>query len=557
MVKLNASGCSVGYFSRESKAVVPVLTVCADSCSEDCIHLSDIDIEDPRYAGLKEKRAVLENNYGNIHTSRLIIPLYIEDYHYGLAAALIENRVISQDVIAETQERFRSHALNILRCAVESISEAEGNIKIENSDPLTGLSPRRSVRERLNRMCKKSASGLLMLIDADDFKMVNYLAGFDGGDDVLIEMARTLKEELPGDAMVARFGDDEFLVLLEGDYSNHAEDLCKTVNRELSKIETDGIHKKNKLTASIGCVVISGQQECERDLLASAIEASVVAKRNGKNTYHIHSSKASKFPGLAKALKAIDERRVYYVHQPVIKMTDGKPDEVLYYEALARIEPGEKDGLSGSLPLNVFFSVLEENNYITMQDIQCAKTAIETIAFYDEQDIQIRIGVNVSSKTIGSVDFLSEIENHIELHQVNPNQLIIEITETATINHNIDSLGFIAHLRSLGCVIALDDFGSGNLSYEHLITLPVDIVKIDGALISEAGESDLHYAIVQNIALAAKKKNAVLVAECVENEAVMNTLKDIDIDAMQGYHFAEERLIDYHINPQNREELHG
>ncbi len=529
MHQLNAETCALGYFSREQKKVIPVISVYKDDYSPKSTGLGSIDVGESRYHTLKKGRAILEHAYLNDSMCRLIIPLCIEDYHYGLAIAVIKNRDISQSMIAKSQERFRVHAFNIMRQAIDMSIEHKNIGAMTPVDHLTGLSTRKNIRKILTDMCRKGSKGLLLLVDLDNFKIINYTHGHDAGDGILVEIGDALVAELPRSSVIARFGDDEFLVLLMGNYIKKEKHICECVS-EVVKFNTPK-WVKSKITASIGCVNITLGSKAE-ELLNIAVECSVEAKRAGRNAFYIYKEGHQELPTISRALRIIDEDNIYYKYQPIFSSNDHS--EVLYYESLARIK-----GIESNLSLPLFLKILEETDYITILDVYAMRESIKTIGeFRDKYQINLRIGVNVSGRTIGSHDFLSEVEVAIKEKGINPYSLVFEITETAAIKCKKQATRFITKLRAIGCSVALDDFGSGNLSYEHLISNPIDVVKIDGELVKKALTSEFHYAIAENIANTVKHKKAICIAEGVETKPVLDALSKIELDGYQGYYFA-------------------
>jgi len=179
-----------------------------------------------------------------------------------------------------------------------------------------------------------------------------------------------------------------------------------------------------------------------------------------------------------------------------------------------------------------FLPAAERYNMITLIDEWVIKKSIQWLATRKDK---VLISINLSGLSLSSHDFLNYIINCIKQYNINPELLCFEITETAAIKDLNTAIHFMTVLRKLGCSIALDDFGSGLSSFSYLNSLPVDFLKIDGSFVMDIDKDPMHYAMVKSINEVGQVMGIKTIAEFAASESIIDSLKEIGVDNIQGY----------------------
>ena len=204
---------------------------------------------------------------------------------------------------------------------------------------------------------------------------------------------------------------------------------------------------------------------------------------------------------------------------------------ILHGEILLRMINKEGDIVSP----NNFLPAAERYNMITLIDEWVVEKSIEWLASRKEK---VLISVNLSGMSLSNRDFLNFIVSKIKQHEVNPELLCFEITETAAIGNMNTAIHFMTVLKKLGCSFALDDFGSGLSSFSYLNSLPVDYLKIDGAFVMDIDKDPMHYAMVKSINEVGQVMGIKTIAEYAASESIIKCLREVGVDNAQGYAIA-------------------
>ena len=406
-------------------------------------------------------------------------------------------------------------------------------------DYLTATLNRYSLEEHIKRVVAKAKRGgqsAILLIDLDNFKLVNDTLGHGAGDELLVTVANILRSNLREGDILARLGGDEFAVLLEDvsveDSRWVAEELRQIIDNEelcLSYYKTCFA-----LTISIGIVMIDGSLDPQK-LLSYADNALYSAKEMGRNkvvflqpdgAQAVKLSEANRMISLIK--RSLRENQFKLLFQPIVKMSDGK---TIHYEALIRMVDKNGDLI---LP-GRFVPVAEKYGLMSQIDRWVVQSAIKTLQSHSE----IKIFVNLSGMTLGDGDLLGLIEENIRETGIDPSRLGFEITETTAVKDYLGAERWIKRLKKLGCGFALDDFGIGFSSFSYLKMLPVDYLKIDGTYIRDLDQDFTQRALVQAINTVAKSLGKVTIAEFVENREIYRVLEELNIDCVQGFFMGE------------------
>ncbi|WP_374271890.1 putative bifunctional diguanylate cyclase/phosphodiesterase [Actinoplanes sp. M2I2] len=350
--------------------------------------------------------------------------------------------------------------------------------ELAHTDPLTGLANRRG----LQRALRDSGESLVLVgIDLDGFKTVNDMRGHDVGDAVLTEVGRRLQHNLLDGDVAARLGGDEFAVLMRGT----ADEAMLTAHRLLAVLgepyEVDG--GSVFLSASLGVASTGPGPADTGDIIRDADLALRYAKQRGKNRVERYQQRYDELLRRRGTLEnelrhAIDREQLRLVFQPVVALPSTRP---VGAEALLRwTHP-----TLGAVRPDEFIPVAEESGLINRIGAWVLEQACVQLAEWLARGHDVWVSVNLSPKELHAADYAGQVADVLERHGVPPQRLVLEVTEHAVATDLEELISRLTELRTTGVRIALDDFGAGYSSLGQLRTLPVDILKIDHALVAE------------------------------------------------------------------------
>jgi diguanylate cyclase (GGDEF)-like protein len=424
---------------------------------------------------------------------------------------------------------------------VEDVTEQRRAVReierIAHFDTLTNLPNRFQFQQRLDRdlrqIRKRKRKLTLLYIDLDHFKEVNDSLGHSIGDKLLHEVAVRLRESMRPIDMVARFGGDEFCVLLQP--SETIPDVDVIAKRIIHTLSQPYVIERHTIVigASIGICVAPDDSDHSEELLKCADLAMYHSKMTGRSKAlwfkpDMQEALLRKIQiehGLRDALIA-NELEVFY--QPVI---DSRDRSVVGCEALLRWRHPQ-DGL---IPPSEFIPVAEETGLIVELGEWVLRQACRDAC---EWQNDVRISVNFSPKQFQQKDLVKVVETALQDTGLEPNRLEIEITETTLMQDTDDALTKIAALRELGVRLSLDDFGTGYCSLGYLHLFPVNKVKIDRSFVLDLNTSPKTQAIVGAISMLAHELRMDLVAEGVETTEQLDCLAQKNVFLIQGYLFS-------------------
>jgi diguanylate cyclase (GGDEF)-like protein len=395
----------------------------------------------------------------------------------------------------------------------------------------------------VDRVQRDGPTCALLYIDLDNFKYVNDTLGHAAGDRLLIEVAGILHRRARRGDLVARLGGDEFTVLLYDTHLDMAWHVADSFRHALSELRQRGAQQTD-IGCSIGVALIEKTARSAEDILARADLACHLAKRGGRNSVHVFDpadesrvTAMSLDMGWTRRIKeAIEQDLFVMVRQPIIVIADRT---VHSSEILLRMrdEHGELIMPSGFLPTAERFGLMPDiDKWVIVH-------AIEHLARQHRTEPTARYAINLSAPTLLDPTVLPLIQNELKRHALAPGSLIVELTENVAVS-DIDSAGhFLTQIRELGCVTALDDFGSGMSSFTYLRELPVDLVKIDGHFVRHMATNPVDQSLVRAMNDIAHTLGKRTVAEFVENEETLHLLESLGVDYAQGYHLGRPSVI--------------
>jgi diguanylate cyclase (GGDEF)-like protein/PAS domain S-box-containing protein len=406
-------------------------------------------------------------------------------------------------------------------------------------DPLTGLFNRRRFEQELDRhvadTLRYGADGALLVLDLDDFKLVNDTLGHNAGDELIVAVAALLKAQLRDSDVIARLGGDEFAVLLPSGGLAEAEAVAAKLVRAVREQATvAGAPRSLRVTTSVGVAPFAGESATGEEMLVDADVAMYEAKEAGRNRYAVHDGDRHDPPRVQARMRwverirdALEEDRFVLHAQPILDLRTG---EVGQYELLVRMLDDHGD----LIPPGAFLQVAERFDLVQQIDRWVALRAIELIA--EHADRGLRLTVNLSGRTLTDEDLLADFERELGRTGADPGRLTFEVTETAAVANIHKAREFAERLREIGCHFALDDFGAGFGSFYYLKHLPFDYLKIDGEFVSGCLANRTDQLVIRAVVDIAQGLGKETVAEFAADQELVDFLRTQGVDHAQGFH---------------------
>jgi diguanylate cyclase (GGDEF)-like protein/PAS domain S-box-containing protein len=408
-------------------------------------------------------------------------------------------------------------------------------------DPVTGLANRALFADRVQHSMLRSQRGGpdvgVMFIDLDDFKTVNDSLGHAAGDLVLREVGHRLQASVRPADTVARFGGDEFAVLLDGvDGSTEAAAVAGRVLTTLqTSFDVDGRNVYPRASVGI-CLVGDGSSDAE-EFLRNADVAMYMAKRDNKGSYRLfepemHRAVVERLELQAELQRALELNQLVIYYQPVVRLDEQSDYGV---EALLRWQHPSR----GIIPPLNFIPLAEETGLIVPIGRWVLQEACREAVLLQERFPRtppLNVSVNLSVKQLQSDTIVADVQEALELSGLAPSSLVLEITETVTMADTELAVARLQDLKAVGVMLAMDDFGTGYSSLSYLSRFPIDILKMDRSFLrSDHDDSGLAAAIVA----LGRSLNLDVVAEGIELPEQIVSLRDLGCELGQGFLFAK------------------
>ncbi|MBT8134356.1 MAG: EAL domain-containing protein [Gammaproteobacteria bacterium] len=420
---------------------------------------------------------------------------------------------------------------------------AERKVKLlAYRDTLTSLPNRLLFADRLEQAVVRSersrTSMALMLIDIDDFKLVNDSFGHDAGDKLIKAVGDLISKSLRRADTIARLGGDEFAVIIEGiDGPDDAISIADNLTTILEhNVRLDD--QETYTSASIGIAVYPGDGRDARTLLKNADTAMYRAKESGRHCFQFYkpemSVSAMERLDLENSLKAAFENDEFLIHyQPVV---DIHKNEVVGVEALLRWQHPEK----GMIQPSDFVNVVEDCGLIVALGEWMVHSVCKQVKLWHDAGLEKQnVSINLSPRQFKEQDLVTLFTQALAENGIDGSSLSVEVTERTLIDNVGEVEKTLKKLRGMGLRILLDDFGTGYASLAYLKEFPVDVVKIDHAFIAGIPDNQDDSAIVDAIAGLTRGLKLALHAEGVENERQLNVLKGLGCQFGQGYYWSK------------------
>ncbi len=409
-------------------------------------------------------------------------------------------------------------------------------------DALTGLYNRTEFERRLEDALKSAhdagAAHVVCYLDLDRFKAVNDTCGHMAGDNMLREVAALIKDKVRDSDSVARLGGDEFGMLLNRCPLDKARQIADDVCRAVEDYRFVWRDKIFSIGISIGLVEIGHESGTVVDALSAADSACYVAKQKGRGRVHVYSARdeamarhRGEIQWLQRLQRAIKEDQFELYSQPIVAAS-GRTDTGPACEIFLRMRD-EKGAIVAPVE---FIEAAERYHLMPSIDRWVIRTTLAAIAqgglnLPDRRSCAI----NISGQTLGDAQFLEFVVETLDATGVAPEQLCFEVKESAVITNVSHASRFIEVLHGMGCSFALDDFGGGVGSFSNLKSLSMDYMKIDGSLTRGLDGDTVNQAMVAAMVKLARTLRIRVIAEQVEDQAVLDTVRSMGVDFVQGF----------------------
>lgn len=477
-----------------------------------------------------------------------------EDIEYRSKSLFLDTPKIGGIVGIGLQSAYASDPVRyiVIDSILTTMANLVGSVKAINKytedleyyaarDPLTGLFNQRVFNDFMAYETKRAKrhdySFALMVIDCDNFKSINDNHGHAFGDLFLQTIAHILEEEKRDEDIVARYGGDEFTIILPECNENGAVTVANRIAQNIANtklIAPNG--SKIGLTISIGISVYPQHTTSQKDMFMIADSMMYSAKEEGKNSVKLANQEDVEVILNEKQHKssllstAIENDQIVPFFQP-IQMSKNNKNGLVIHELLMRIQQDDK-----LISAYEFIEIAELMGLINKMDLMVIKKAFKKI---NETNYQGILFINLSPKSLVVSNFIDKINALVEEYKINKENIVFEITERETVKNFSLLEKFVQNLKAEGFKFAIDDFGSGFSSFHYIKKFPIDYLKIDGDFIININNDYKDKAFVHSIVTLAQELNIQTIAEFVESEEIVEILDDMGVSYYQGYHIGK------------------
>jgi len=491
------------------------------------------DLKTESSVGGERRAEALRRGYQSL----IVLPLIV----HGAAAGNLSLFAKEANFFTPEETQLLSELAGNISYALEYIGKEEKLNELAYYDSLTGLPNRVLFQDRLKQALaqaqRKQSFVAVLFIDLDGFKAINDTLGHAIGDKLLQLASRRLTECVRSCDTVARFGGDEFaLILSELPAAQDASFVAqKILNAFTIAFDLDG--NETYITASIGITLYPIDSESMVGLIKNADSAMYGAKAAGRNAYHFYTAEMNK-SGLAKMRlltrmrHAIERKEFVLYYQPKV---DAVSRRAIGLEALLRWQ----SPTAGTVLPAEFIPLLEETGLIVPVGEWVLRAACSQIAEWQRMGLQtVPVAINISGRQFQQPGLDKLISSVLAEHKVDPRRLEIEITESSLMQKPDDAIAVLKNLKALGIRVSVDDFGTGYSSLSYLKRFPLDTLKIDRSFVRDISVDADDAAITRAIVTMAHSLNLKVIAEGVETEEQLAFLRANRCDEAQGYLFS-------------------
>ncbi|GIL00425.1 MAG: GGDEF-domain containing protein [Alphaproteobacteria bacterium] len=460
---------------------------------------------------------------------------------YAIAAQHVASReaVWLEDTgVWEAGENGRpAMAEGVVRVISERRKREEELRRKSDFDDLTGIANRRFLEMKLGEVLKAcnehDEQAALIIIGLDRIDIINDFLGFSAGDELIRKAGERIAAKARGDDLVARFSGAKFGVILRQcsgpEMHTAARRFLDTLQGGMVETEAGPV----TVSASVGACLLPRHAASVREAVSVASAACKTARRENGYRIHVHEpdavARAAKAEEAAFAARVADACRtgaITLAFQPVVEAASGA---IAFHECLVRMA-GETDLARSGASI---VSVAHKLGFIGAVDHVALELTLKTLA----QHPRISLSLNVSNETAQDPFWLSKLASGLNAIPGAGGRLIVEITESHAAGDLAEAAKFVAIVHSLGCRVAVDDFGAGFTSFANLKALPVDIIKIDGSFAGGIAEDRANQVFVKSLLAIAGAFGARIVVEWIEDKATARLLAEWGVDYLQGHLF--------------------
>ncbi len=431
-------------------------------------------------------------------------------------------------------------------------------------DTLTGLLNRdwfsKILEELIDDALTHLNSHAFLYLDLDQFRVVNEVCGHTAGDEMLLTTTSIINKVIRSSDTSARLGGDEFGILLKGAQLQQALFIAKRLQSRLIESKVIRDDQVFNINTSIGIVMINENSKDLQSVLAAADDACFIAKDEGGKKITVYNDDENTFVKrrgemrwISRLTKALEEHQFELFFQPIVPLD----------ESIVQLKKGEvlirmKDENNGYILPSDFLPSAERYKLMPAIDRWVINNALMHHKLLSDllgkENNPYMFSINLSPDFLADEASLDFIIFKMEEFEINPENICFEITETTAIGNIKTATDFIHKLKDIGCLFALDDFGSGFSSFNYLKNLPVDFLKIDGIFVKDMDEDSVNRAMVEAINSLGHVIGLKTIAEFVQNSQIIEKLKDIGVDYIQGYEIGKpepiSKLIEFYSMAQ-------
>ena len=438
------------------------------------------------------------------------------------------------------EHREISDIVEALESTATALSERDARlVQMANHDSLTGLFNRRRFVEELKKetisVMRRGHMSALLFVDLDQFKYINDVCGHQAGDRLIRKVADELVRSVRRDDVVARFGGDEFAILVRRTTVQGAQSAADTIlsnMRRMAHVEDEHVFHVH---CSIGIALMDGDHLYFDELINKADIACRDAKVAGRNRVmffeHADPHAVGDDAGVGwvnQIRNALDGEGFELHFQPINNIHTG---ETTHHEVLIRLrtEDGTLVSPDAFLTSAVRFGLMSEIDFWMIEN------AAKAYAEYSVPRRALKLSINISANAFEGDNLVEHVRQAFEKHNVKPRDIILEITESLAVRHTLQVEQQITELRELGCEFALDDFGTGYSSFSYLQQLHFDYIKIDGTFVEDLLNKPVDQKMIRLIAEIGHEAGMKTIAEYVQNAESLAVLEELGVDLAQGY----------------------
>ena len=485
---------------------------------------------------------------------------WIDDNHQKLVFVNHQGMKVIEFSLKELAEHLQSGNAHVLKNHDQPFVDQNLDQMVQNMyeqmnyqathDDVTGLINRKEFERHTDNALlvarSKRKSHTLLQLNLDQFKVVNNACGHDGGNLLLKEISGLLAEHSKENSLLAHIGGDEFAIILNDCDEQEAKVIAKHHMARIQDHRFIWDEKTYTVGVSIGIVTINEGMEDSSQVIKALDSACISAKDAGRNRIYIYQpndqdeAKRSKvIDKMAMLNKALDEERLQLRCQKIAPIHSDMPVKP-HYEVLLSVN--DEHGLQ----LAPTDFILAAERYNRMQDVD-RWVINHTFKWISENQQKLDdiegFTINLSGHSLNDEGLIGFIFEELVQTDIPRDKICFEITETTAVLNLSDAADFISEMKNLGFKFALDDFGTGLSSYKYLKALPVDYLKIDGSFIKNLDTDINDFAMVKSINDMAHLMGKKTVAEYVENDEILERLREIGVDYAQGYGIEKPMLL--------------